>query len=379
MPGTNRPLRVLLIEDNPDHAQLIQRQLTLAADCRIESMCCGRLDDGLRALASSAYDAVLLDLRLPDSDAPDTVHRTASAAPTVPIVVLTSSGDVEMGVRAVQDGAEDYLVKTQMAPETLLRSLRYAIERKRIREEVERYAIELERSNRELDQFARIVSHDLKSPLAVLQMDLSMVASRIPTQDPEVQRFLDSATEQAQNMSDLIDGILQFARVQKGESALEEVDLEATLTRVLDALRAEIDGAAATVTHDLLPGIRGHDTQLGQLLQNLIANAIKYRGPAPVCIHVSAELLDREWVFSVADNGQGVPEDARVRIFEMFQRAHGDEISGTGIGLATCKRIVELHGGRIWVDANESGGSTFYFTLPLAGAAPRAPARSAGR
>lgn len=364
-------LRVLLIEDEVDHAELIRRQLSLAHDCRIETRCCGRLDDGLHELESATYDALLLDMRLPDSDLPETVQRAAAAAPAVPIVVLTSLGDTEVGVRAMQDGAQDYLVKTQITPDMLVRSLRYAIERKRVRLELERYAQELERSNRELEQFARIVSHDLKSPLAVVQMDLMQLRDKAGKLSEEALELLASADEQVQHACDLIDAILRLARLQQAPQESEPVDVEAVFTQVAEMLQPDIERVGATVTHDQLPSVKGQAATLSQLFQNLLINALKYRSAAPPVIHVSADLFDHDWVFSVADNGLGVPPEDRERIFGMFERAHHATHDGIGIGLATCKRIVERHGGRIWVSDNLDGGSIFYFTLPLAEAAQR--------
>lgn len=372
MPANGATLRVLLIEDNPDHAELIQRQLEIASDRTIHFKRCDLLAAGLDELGVAQYDVLLLDLGLPDSDLPDTVRRAVSAVPAIPIVVLTSLGDAELGVSAVQQGAQDYLVKTQINPDMLMRSLRYAIERKRTRLEVERYAAELERSNRDLERFARVVSHDLKSPLAVIQMDLSMLASKLERDPDAAREYLESAVEQARQMSDTVDGVLQLARVQQTAPRLEPVDSESVLNRALECLRREIDESAAEITHDQLPIVRGEETLFIQLFQNLLQNSIKYRRDLRPRIHVSAELYDHEWVYSVADDGVGIAPEDRERVFGMFERAQENSKAGAGIGLATCQRIVQHHGGRIWVDANEPHGTIFYFSIPLATPARRA-------
>lgn len=377
MPYGPSSLRVLLIEDNADHAELIQRQLALATERRLRTKWCDRLAGGIHELELAHYDVVLLDLKLPDSDLPDTVRRAVAAAPQLPIVVLTSLADVGLGVNAVKDGAQDYLVKSQITPDILLRSLRYAIERKRTRLEVEKYAQELERSNRDLEHFARVVSHDLKSPLAVLQMDLILVGEQLCASPEAARTHVESARAQAQQMCDLIDGILQLAKVQHATAALAPVDAQLALEQALSNLRIESADACAQITFDTLPAVLGDETQLLQLFQNLIANAIKYRSDTPPEIHISAELLDQEWVFSVADNGLGIAPADRERVFDMFERAHPAAHPGAGIGLATCRRIVRRHGGRIWVDDNQPGGSIFYFTIPLAESAVRVRAKPA--
>ncbi|MDX2198999.1 MAG: ATP-binding protein [Phycisphaerae bacterium] len=366
MPYGSGHIRVLLIEDNPDHAELILRQLEIGSERRIVSKWCGRLDAGLNELEMASYDVILVDMGLPDSEISDTVRRTVAAAPTTPIVVLTSLGEAEMGLKAVQDGAQDYLVKAQMSPEVLLRALRYAIERKRALLDIERYARELERSNRDLEHFARVVSHDLKSPLAVLQMDLVMLKEKLVSSVESAEEYLRSANDQADQMAELIDKILELAKVQRSTAELMRVDAQAAFDRAIDNLRVEIENTSAIVTHDQLPMVWGDTTLLMQLFQNLISNAIRYRSAAQPLIHVSAELYDHEWVFSVEDNGIGVEPADRERVFGMFERAGDKSRGGTGIGLATCKRIVQRHNGRIWVDENTPQGSVFFFTMPLA-------------
>lgn len=366
MPYGSGNIRVLLIEDNPDHAELIQRQLAIGSERRIVSKWCARLDAGLHELEMATYDVILVDMGLPDSDICDTVRRTVTAAPTTPIVVLTSLGEAEMGLKAVQDGAQDYLVKAQISPDILLRALRYSIERKRARLDIERYARELERSNRDLEHFARVVSHDLKSPLAVLQMDLMMLSEKLHSSVESAEEYVRSASDQADQMAALIDKILQLAKVQRATAELMRVDAQAAFEQAIDNLRVEIEKSSAVVTHDQLPTVMGEPTLLMQLFQNLISNAIRYRSEAQPLIHVSAELYDHEWVFSVEDNGIGIEPADRERVFGMFERAGDESRRGTGIGLATCRRIVQRHNGRIWVDDNTPHGSVFFFTMPLA-------------
>lgn len=369
----NTTLRVLLVEDNDDHAELIRRQLTLLTAPRVQVTWKQTLESGLQELEALKFDAVFLDLRLPDSDHEQTLDRAVAAAPDLPIIVLTSLGDVESGSTAVQKGAQDFLVKTACSADLLSRALCYSIERKKLDLEMQRYADELERSNRELDQFARIVAHDLKSPLAVVQMDLRQLDEKLGG-DTESAKIVQAAVQSVETMSELVDNLLQLSRVRHEPQQFSQVDCEEVVNDVLTMLRGQIEAAGARVTRDILPTVTGDETRLMQVFQNLVSNAIRYGRENPE-IHISAEFLDSEWIFSVEDNGIGIPEDACERIFEMFERCNPEKADGTGIGLAICRRVVAAHGGRIWVTNNATSGCTFYFSLPAAASATPSPDR----
>jgi signal transduction histidine kinase len=324
-----------------------------------------QLSSGLERLTAGGIYVVLLDILLPDSDVDSTISRIVAEAPHVPVVVLTALDDLELGTRAVQQGAQDYLVKTEMSGELLTRSIRYAIERKRSRRELEHYTEELERSNREFEEFARVVSHDLKSPLSVVSFSCALLRSLWEAKlDKDSGGALNHIDNAVRLMSQLIDDLLDYARVGSGEWKIEPVECESILQRAVDALAPSVQQTDARVTHDPLPQVTAEPTQLFRLFLNLLDNAIKYRGEAPPRIHLSAENRRGEWLFRLRDNGIGIrPEDAQ-RVFTVFERVNNDESSGTGIGLAICKRIVELHGGTIWVESEMGKGCTFYFTLP---------------
>jgi chemotaxis family two-component system sensor kinase Cph1 len=170
-------------------------------------------------------------------------------------------------------------------------------------------------------------------------------------------------------MQALIDGLLLYSRAGTSEYAMTPVDCSEVVRVTLATLDAVIRETGAAVTYDQLPTVRGDETQLSQLFQNLISNGIKFVADKPPRIHVSATRGDGEWVFSVSDNGIGIKQEYADRIFTVFQRLHNrDEYPGSGVGLAICKRIVERHRGRIWVEGNSEGGSTFHFTIPGGGA-----------
>jgi light-regulated signal transduction histidine kinase (bacteriophytochrome) len=161
--------------------------------------------------------------------------------------------------------------------------------------------------------------------------------------------------------------LLAYARVQTRGKPFEPVDSEFMLKQALTNLKMAIEESGAQITHDSLPAVMGDGSQLVQVFQNLIGNAIKFRDEKPAQIHISVESKTNEWLFSVRDNGIGIDPQYRERIFAIFQRLHGKQIPGTGIGLSLCRRIVERHGGRIWVESEPGKGSTFYFTIPIRG------------
>jgi light-regulated signal transduction histidine kinase (bacteriophytochrome) len=166
-------------------------------------------------------------------------------------------------------------------------------------------------------------------------------------------------------MKDLINDLLAFSRLNTEAKEFEKILMKLTLHDVLTNLKPTIKENNARITHDPLPTIKGEPSQINQLLQNLIANGIKFHGNKPPKIHISAQEFEKEWIFSVTDNGIGIDPDYQAQIFNIFKRLHTkEEYPGTGIGLAICKRIVEQHGGRIWVESEEGKGSTFYFTIP---------------
>lgn len=233
-------------------------------------------------------------------------------------------------------------------------------------EELKAHSRELKRSNEDLERFAYVASHDLQEPVRMVSSYCELLRRRYEGQlDDDADEFIAFAVDGARRMQQLISDLLNYARVDSQGRALEPTDMEAVFRAVRRTLTAAIDEAGGTVTTDPLPVVLGDATQLQQLLQNLIANAMKYCGARPPEVYVGARREDDGWTFSVRDNGIGLAPRYSERIFQIFQRLHGrDEYPGTGVGLAICKKIVERHGGRIWVESAEGRGSTFYFTLP---------------
>ncbi len=225
---------------------------------------------------------------------------------------------------------------------------------------------ELVRSNQELEQFAYVASHDLREPLRKIKSYTDLLVKRYQGQlDEKADKYITHITEGATRMQVLITDLLIYSRVTRGELSLEPTDLGAVLNQALIDLSTTIQESKALIATDPLPTVRANRSQMGQLLQNLIANAIKFRASQPPQIQIKAALHEQFWTISVQDNGIGIDPQYAERIFVIFQRLHTkDKYLGTGIGLAICKRIVERHGGRIWVESELGRGTTFSFTLP---------------
>ena len=227
----------------------------------------------------------------------------------------------------------------------------------------------LTESNTNLQQFAYVASHDLQEPLRMVSSYVQLLARRYQGRlDAEADEFIRFAVDGAVRMQQLINDLLEYSRIGTREKPMESTDAGAALTRALDNLAMAMLERRASVTRDELPTVVADASQLAQLFQNLIGNAIKFCRGNPPQIHVSATREGDAWRFSVRDNGIGIDPAYADRIFAIFQRLHTrDEYPGTGVGLAICKRIVQRHGGRIWVESQPGGGSTFCFTLPVTG------------
>jgi light-regulated signal transduction histidine kinase (bacteriophytochrome) len=239
-------------------------------------------------------------------------------------------------------------------------------ERRRAEQQLARYTQELARSNAELEQFAYVASHDLQEPLRMVASFTQLLAKRYQGRlDQDADEFIGYAVDGATRMQRLINDLLAYSRVGTRGRAFQPKDGNDVFRQARDNLAKSIEDSGAIIFQDRLPTVMGDEMQLIQLFQNLVGNAIKFRGPEPPQIQVSAAKNGREWVFAVKDNGIGMAPEHQERIFSIFQRLHQrSEYPGTGIGLAICKKIVERHGGHIWVESQVGAGSTFYFSIP---------------
>ncbi|MGB3291767.1 MAG: ATP-binding protein [Phormidesmis sp.] len=360
------PLKVLLVEDNPADVYLLRK--LLAAGEPVELVHAERLDEAIGYLHETSFGAVLLDLSLPDSQGLNTVKKTHQASPDVPILVLTILDDEEIAIAALRAGAQDYLVKGQINRIWLVRAIHYAIERQQTLDKLQHLNQELARSNQELEQFAHVVSHDLQQPLQSILgfAQLLEVGYRDHAADEPVNQYIAHIVKASRRMSGLIQDLLAYSQVSQSAPSREPVDCNQVMAQILSDFKPVIRERQATVTTDSLPRVNGNKTRLAQLFQNLLSNALKYHPPdqAPQ-ITVSVQAQEALWRFGIHDNGIGIDPGDFDRIFQIFRRLHSAaDYPGTGIGLAICKKIVENHGGRIWVDSGPTAGTTFYFTLP---------------
>jgi signal transduction histidine kinase len=365
-------IKVLLIEDDELDAREVAEMFTEMPEVPVDLMHRCDLTDGIRSLREVGADVVLLDLGLPESRGVETLDRLRADVPDVAVVVITSADDREVGVTAVQHGAQDYLIKGKVDAELLTRSVSYAIERhrmqldlRRLTDELEQSNAELKRSNEELERFAYVVAHDLKAPLRTVSgfchfLDLHTAETRSAEASEDI-AYIKRGTEQ---MAVMIDDLLAYARVVRAEEKARPTDFRAVVDLAVENLQAEIDASGGKVRCNALPTLHANESQMLQLLQNLLSNAVKFRGDEPPDICVTAEQQDDHWRFSVRDNGIGIAAQHRECIFDAFRRLHAKhEYDGNGIGLAICRKIVELHGGRIWVESAPPSGSVFCFTI----------------
>lgn len=239
-------------------------------------------------------------------------------------------------------------------------------ERKKAGEAINRYMAELKRSNKELQQFAYIASHDLQEPLRMIASYLQLIERRYKGKlDKDADEFIAFAVDGANRLQEMIIGLLAYSRIETKGKPLEVLNSAEVLGNAVANLKLVIGESGALVTAGTLPVIRADASQLLLVFQNLISNAIKFRGTEAPLIYISAEQKEEEWVFAVKDNGVGIEPEYREKVFDMFQRLHGRKYPGVGIGLSLCRRIIERHKGRIWFESETGKGATFYFTIPI--------------
>jgi phosphoserine phosphatase RsbU/P len=361
-------IRALLIEDNPGDARLV-RELLRDAGTRlatVDLIRADRLAHGLERLQQGSIDVVLLDLSLPDSSGLQTFESVHSVAPGVPVVVISGLDDEAVAVRAVHQGAQDYLVKGQLDGGTILRSMRYAIERQRL--EVARRELEHQR-----DEFFSSVSHDLRTPVAAIKAAIGVVLANEPAGvTPPIHRLLGNIDLAADELATLINDLLEIARLQAGRVELwrSHVDLRDVASRAVRALEPLVQarGQHIRLSQPEEPVLVEIDAErMGRVLRNLIGNAQKYGsecGNIQVAVLTTADLV----CIDVIDDGPGIPVEDQERIFDRFYRGSRSG-SGTqpssGLGLAIARGLVELHGGRLALLQSTPGeGSTFRIQLP---------------
>jgi len=379
--------------------------------------------DGVSALAKAEYaepDIILLDILMPGMDGFEVCRKLKGNRKTkdIPILFMTALDNPENILKGFELGGVDYVTKPIEQGEVIARLKTHLALRRmqehlqaqneqleqeiRIRQQteaqlersqqllqqanqeleqriaertaelvytnkqLEKINAELVSSNQELEKFAYVVSHDLQAPLRSIKMFAELLAQEYRDKlNSQADEYIDYITDSAERMQILIKDLLAYCRAGKNEQTWISVDLKDVINNVLRDLEASIKESKAKIKIDRLPIVQANPREINQLFQNLISNGIKFRGKDTPCIEINAQSQQQQWLISVKDNGIGIEPQYQDKIFQIFQRLHSlEEYPGTGVGLAICQKIVERHGGSIWVESQPNRGSTFYFTLP---------------
>ncbi len=374
---SHQSYRALVVEDSP--TQALQLRLLLESDgFRVDMVTC--LAQGLEFVSRSQVDIIAFDLMLPDSTGIEGLRMMLQAAPHVPIVVLTANVDEQLAFEALGCGAEDYLFKGQFDKLLLARTMRYAIERHRIRTQLEAATTELRgknaelaRANEEKNRFLGIAAHDLRNPLSVILGYTELMLSEDAGPISEDQRdVLGSVSSSIEFMLGLINDLLDFSMIQSGAIRLDlqPTDLVALIRKTVLTNHVLADKKHIAITFEQqcqFEHLVIDRRKFEQVLHNLLSNAIKFSHPN-TRVEVRVECEDKNVIISVRDQGVGIPRSELATLFRPFQRTSARSTGGersTGLGLAIVRNIVESHGGRIWCESELGVGSTFRISLPV--------------
>ena len=351
----DRSRAILIIDDNEDDRCLFRRALSHNPEGLPEFTEAGSGISGLESLASHRPDCVLLDYSLPGQNGIDVLKRIRALYPFLPVVMLTGHGNELVAVQSMKDGAQDYIVKSDITSETLERVVRTSIAHCQLEKRVDeqRAALEL---------FSHALAHDLKEPVRTIRSFVELMA--IDQGSPEkMETYYQFVANAATRMAMIIDTVFLYTKLDGPRSNKSpHCNMSDVLGAVGDNLALLFREHHVTVITDTMPDVVAHPAQMIQLLQNLFVNAVRHC-PSPVTIHLGVVAEGGDWLFSVADNGPGIEAEYLENIFTPFRRLNSNE-DGAGMGLAICRKIVELSGGRMWCESQVGKGATFFFRLP---------------
>jgi signal transduction histidine kinase len=379
-------LKVLLVEDDPVDKELVLRALR-DGGFDPEAGTADTRQKFLECIEEQSYHIILADYGLPGWCGAEALELLQQRGLDIPVILVTGSLGDETAVECIKRGTTDYVLKDHLPrlPLAVRRALREKSlrdERRRAQEELARKVEELARSNRDLEQFAYVASHDLQEPLRMVANYTQLLAERYRGKlDEKADKYIGYAVDGAIRMQALINDLLVYSRIGRHQNPPQRVACDGIVQRAIRNLQAAIGESRAVVLCDPLPVVYADPGPLEQVFQNLISNAIKFHGPEPPRVKISAQEKGAQWVFSVVDNGIGIDSEYAETIFVIFKRLHSrTEYPGSGLGLAICKKIIEQAGGSIWVESEPGKGATFKFTLPIASdAVPEEAHEFAGR
>ncbi|MGC9527634.1 MAG: sensor histidine kinase [Limnospira sp.] len=362
---------ILVVDDKPENLQLLFDMLT-GQGYDVRRVINGK--QALTAATSEPPDLILLDIMMPGLNGYEVCQLLKNKPQTkeIPVIFLSALKDVSEKVKGFDMGGVDYISKPFELREILARienQLTIGCQRRQIAEQygkLEELNQKLLRSNRELEQFASVVSHDLQQPLTSLKAFAQLLQIEYESQfDVKATTYVDRIVTSATRMQRLIQDLLMYCGCDTPDTPLQLTDCNRVLEQVLSDLSWEIEATNAAVRSDILPTVMANPIQLGEVFQNLIGNALKYRRDdvAPQ-IYITASKEEMHWMFCVSDNGIGIANKSFDNIFKIFTRLHSfKQYPGTGIGLSICKKIIESYGGKIWVESSVGVGTKFYFTF----------------
>ncbi len=365
-------IRVLVIDDSPSDIALIRNLLSQSRDVFFRVDAAERLSAAATRLTAGDLDVVLTDLGLPESRGLETFHRVNAYAPTLPIVVLTDLDDETVAVEAVHAGAQDYIVKGELEGVVLARSLRYAIERKRVQLELHKAAEAAEAASRAKSTFLTNMSHEIRTPMNAIIGMSELLLSGDPTD--EQREYLEMVLESAESLLAIINEVLDFSKIEAGKVALDHIrfDFSRLMQDILKSLAVRVGERdlelVCDIHRDVPRFLIGDPHRVRQIIVNLVGNALKFTERGEIRLSAEVEEADERHVVlraSVADTGIGIPPEKQSTLFEAFEQVESElsrRYPGTGLGLAICQRLVELMEGRIWCESEPGQGSTFYFT-----------------
>jgi signal transduction histidine kinase len=356
-----RPLKILIADDDDGDRRQMRRVLRQAGiECEITEA--ADIVEASAACKLTNFDCAVIDYSMPGENGLFGISTLKESYPDMAIIMVTGQGDELIASEAIKLGAADYIPKSQLTPVYLQHVLSSALHKMALERKVAE-------QKQELEHFAHVLAHDLKTPIHHIHYLASFIERDMREgRTDKLREDCQKIVTVAKRMEELINTLQQYTRTE-ADVEFDTVSLKVVLENCLTNLSPFITATGGRVDCSQLPEVIGNASLLVQLLQNLVSNGLKYCNAGYPEIRILADLREGMWHIGVADNGIGIAEEFREGIFEPFKRLHSaDQYEGTGLGLATCRKIVRRHGGDIWCDAGDNGGTVFWFTLPAAGA-----------